>query len=168
MTVYRTSDASALVPSLIAAAEKGKQAVCMVELKARFDERQNIHWSRALEEAGAHVVHGIPGLKTHAKAILIVRRERGTVRNYVMIGTGNFHAKNARLYEDFGLFTLDREIGEEVANLFNTLTRYGHPQRPRKTLGAPTWLRQPLINEIDRTIAAHEAGEPAGSTIEMN
>ena len=80
-------------PSLIAAAEKGKQAVCMVELKARFDERRNIHWSRALEEAGAHVVHGIPGLKTHAKAILIVRRERGTVRHYVMIGTGNFHAK---------------------------------------------------------------------------
>ena len=141
MTVYRTSDDSALVPSLIEAAEKGKQAVCLVELKARFDERQNIHWSRALEEVGAHVVHGIPGLKTHAKAILIVRRERGTVRNYVMIGTGNFHAKNARLYEDFGLFTIDREIGEEVANLFNTLTGYGHPQRQRKTLVAPTWLR---------------------------
>ncbi|MGH2929976.1 MAG: RNA degradosome polyphosphate kinase, partial [Solirubrobacteraceae bacterium] len=109
MTVYRTSDDSALVPSLIEAAEKGKQAVCLVELQARFDERQNIRWSRALEEAGAHVVHGIPGLKTHAKAILIVRRERGTVRNYVMIGTGNFHAKNARLYEDFGFFTTDHE-----------------------------------------------------------
>ncbi|MGI8506604.1 MAG: polyphosphate kinase 1, partial [Solirubrobacteraceae bacterium] len=119
MTVYRTSDDSALVPSLIEAAEKGKQAVCLVELKARFDERQNIHWSRALEEAGAHVVHGIPGLKTHAKAILIVRRERAGVRHYVMIGTGNFHAKTARLYEDFALFTTDHEIGEEVANLFN-------------------------------------------------
>ena len=111
MTVYRTSDDSALVPSLIEAAEKGKQAVCLVELKARFDERQNIRWSRALEEVGAHVVHGIPGLKTHAKAILVVRRERGGVRHYVMIGTGNFHAKNARLYEDFGLFTTDRELG---------------------------------------------------------
>jgi polyphosphate kinase len=168
MTVYRTSDDSALVPSLIAAAEKGKQAVCLVELKARFDERQNIHWSRALEEVGAHVVHGIPGLKTHAKAILIVRRERGAVRNYVMIGTGNFHAKNARLYEDFGLFTIDREIGDEVANLFNTLTGYGHPQRQRKTLVAPTWLRQPLINEIDRTIEAHRDGRPTRIVMKMN
>jgi polyphosphate kinase len=159
MTVYRTSDDSALVPSLIAAAEKGKQAVCMVELKARFDERQNIHWSRALEEAGAHVVHGIPGLKTHAKAILIVRRERGTVRNYVMIGTGNFHAKNARLYEDFGFFTTDQEIGEEVANLFNTLTGYGHPAPQLKTLVAPTWLREPLMREIERTAQAYADGD---------
>ncbi len=159
MTVYRTSDDSALVPSLIAAAEKGKQAVCMVELKARFDERQNIHWSRALEEAGAHVVHGIPGLKTHAKAILIVRRERGTVRNYVMIGTGNFHAKNARLYEDFGFFTTDHEIGEEVANLFNTLTGYGHPAPQRKTLVAPTWMREPLLAEIERTARAYADGD---------
>jgi polyphosphate kinase len=159
MTVYRTSDDSALVPSLIAAAEKGKQAVCMVELKARFDERRNIHWSRALEEAGAHVVHGIPGLKTHAKAILIVRRERGTVRHYTMIGTGNFHARNARLYEDFGLFTTDPEIGEEVASLFNTLTGYGHPEPQRKTLVAPTWLRKPLVAEIERTAKAYAEGD---------
>jgi polyphosphate kinase len=168
MTVYRTSDDSALVPALIEAAESGKQAVCMVELKARFDERQNIHWSRALEEVGAHVVHGIPGLKTHAKAILIVRRERSTVRNYVMIGTGNFHAKNARLYEDWGFFTTDQEIGEEVANLFNTLTGYGHPQPQRETLVAPTWLRQPLINEIDRTIEAHREGQPTRIVMKMN
>jgi polyphosphate kinase len=168
MTVYRTSDDSALVPSLIEAAEKGKQAVCLVELKARFDERQNIHWSRALEEVGAHVVHGIPGLKTHAKAILIVRRERGAVRNYVMIGTGNFHAKNARLYEDFGFFTTDREIGDEVANLFNTLTGYGRPQRQRKVLVAPTWLREPLVNEIDRTIEAHREGQDARIVMKMN
>ena len=168
MTVYRTSDDSALIPSLIEAAEKGKQAVAMVELKARFDERQNIGWSRALEEVGAHVVHGIPGLKTHAKAILVVRRERGGVRHYVMIGTGNFHAKNARLYEDFGLFTTDRELGEEVANLFNTLTGYSHPAHQRKILVAPNWLREPLIEQIDRTIAAHEAGEPARITMKMN
>ena len=168
MTVYRTSDDSVLVPALIAAAEKGKQAVCMVELKARFDERQNIRWSRELEEAGAHVVHGIPGLKTHAKAILVVRRERGQVRHYAMIGTGNFHAKNARLYEDFGLFTSDREIGEEVANLFNTLTGYGHPQRQRKVLVAPDSLREPLIELIDRTVAAHQAGEPARIAMKMN
>ena len=161
MTVYRTSDDSALVPSLIEAAEKGKQAVCLVELKARFDERQNIRWSRALEEVGAHVVHGIPGLKTHAKAILIVRRERGGIRNYVMIGTGNFHAKNARLYEDFGLFTANPEIGDEVASLFNTLTGYGHPEPQRKALVAPTWMRKPLISEIDSTADAHRAGEPS-------
>ncbi len=168
MTVYRTSDDSALVPSLIEAAEKGKQAVCLVELKARFDERLNIHWSRALEEVGAHVVHGIPGLKTHAKAILIVRRERDGVRHYVMIGTGNFHAKNARLYEDFGLFTTDREIGEEVASLFNTLTGYGHPEPQRTTLVAPTWMREPLLAEIEKTVAAHQAGEPSRIVMKMN
>ena len=168
MTVYRTSDDSALVPSLIEAAEKGKQAVCLVELKARFDERQNIRWSRALEEVGAHVVHGIPGLKTHAKAILVVRRERGGVRHYVMIGTGNFHAKNARLYEDFGFFTTDPEIGEEVASLFNTLTGYGHPAPQRRILVAPTWMRRPLIEEIDATIAAHAAGGPARIALKMN
>jgi polyphosphate kinase len=169
MTVYRTSDDSMLVPSLIAAAEKGKQAVCMVELKARFDERRNIHWSRALEEAGAHVVHGIPGLKTHAKAILIVRRERGSVRNYVMIGTGNFHAKNARLYEDFGFFTTDQEIGEEVANLFNTLTGYGHPSTERRTLVAPNWMREPLLEEIEQTAQAYADGDhDARITMKMN
>jgi polyphosphate kinase len=168
MTVYRTSDDSALVPSLIQAAELGKHAVCLVELKARFDERQNIHWSRALEEVGAHVVHGIPGLKTHAKAILIVRKERGGVRHYVMVGTGNFHAKNARLYEDFGLFTTDRELGQEVANLFNTLTGYGHPEPERKALIAPTWMRKPLIDQIEKTAAAHEAGEPSRIVMKMN
>ena len=168
MTVYRTSDDSTLVPRLIEAAEKGKQAVCMVELKARFDERQNIRWSRALEEVGAHVVHGIPGLKTHAKAILVVRRERSGIRHYVMIGTGNFHAKNARLYEDYGLFTTDRELGEEVANLFNSLTGYGHPAREQKVLVAPHWMREPLIEEIDRTIEAHEQGIEARIAMKMN
>jgi polyphosphate kinase len=168
MTVYRTSDDSALVPSLIEAAEKGKQAVCMVELKARFDERRNIRWSRALEEVGAHVVHGIPGLKTHAKAILVVRRERGGIRHYVMIGTGNFHAKNARLYEDFGLFTTNPELGAEVASLFNTLTGYGHPARQGKILVAPTWLRTPLIKEIEATVAAHREGKPARIAMKMN
>jgi polyphosphate kinase len=168
MTVYRTSDDSQLVPSLIAAAEKGKQAVCMVELKARFDERRNIRWSRELEEVGAHVVHGLPGLKTHAKAILVVRRERGRVRNYVMIGTGNFHAKNARLYEDFGLFTTDGEIGEEVASLFNTLTGYAHPKRQRKVLVAPDSMRGPLIEAIERTIDAHRAGDGARIALKMN
>jgi polyphosphate kinase len=168
MTVYRTSDDSALVPALIEAAEKGKQAVCMVELQARFDERRNIHWSRALETAGAHVSYGIPGLKTHAKAILVVRRERDGIRHYVMIGTGNFHVKTARLYEDFGFFTSDREIGEEVANLFNALTGYGHPQRQRKVLVAPGAMRESIIEEIERTIEAHERGAPARIAMKMN
>ncbi len=168
MTVYRTSDDSALVPALIAAAEAGKQAVCMVELKARFDERRNIRWSRDLEEVGAHVVHGIPGLKTHAKAILVVRRERDQVRNYVMIGTGNFHSKNARLYEDFGLFTTDPEIGAEVANLFNALTGYGHPRRQRKVLVAPDWMREPLLELIEKTIESQLAGKPARIALKMN
>jgi polyphosphate kinase len=113
-------------------------------------------------------VHGIPGLKTHAKAILVVRRERDGIRHYVMIGTGNFHAKNARLYEDFGLFTTDREIGQEVANLFNTLTGYGHPERERKVLVAPAWMREPLIEEIERTAAAHEEGKDARIVMKMN
>jgi polyphosphate kinase len=168
LTVYRTSDDSSLVPSLIEAAEKGKQAVCLVELKARFDERRNIRWSRALEEVGAHVVHGIPGLKAHAKLLVVVRREGRGVRNYVMIGTGNFHAKNARLYEDFGFFTVDRDIGDDAANLFNTLTGYGRPRRMRKVLVAPSWLREPLLAEIDKTIAAHEDGVPSRIAMKMN
>jgi polyphosphate kinase len=168
MTVYRTSDDSELIPALITAAEHGKQAVCMVELKARFDERQNIRWSRELEEAGAHVVHGIPGLKTHAKTILVVRREHSEVRHYVMIGTGNFHAKNARLYEDFGFFTTDREIGQEVANLFNALTGYAHPGRGRKVLVAPDAMREPLIELIERTAAAKLEGKHARIRMKMN
>ncbi|MDE3133436.1 MAG: polyphosphate kinase 1 [Acidobacteriota bacterium] len=168
MTVYRTSDDSELIPALITAAEHGKQAVCMVELKARFDERQNIRWSRELEEAGAHVVHGIPGLKTHAKTILVVRREHGEVRHYVMIGTGNFHAKNARLYEDFGFFTTNRGIGQEVANLFNALTGYAHPGRGRKLLVAPDAMREPLLELIERTAAARLEGKHARIRMKMN
>jgi polyphosphate kinase len=168
ITVYRTSDDSALVPALVTAALNGKQAVCMVELKARFDERQNIRWSRELEEVGAHVVHGVPGLKTHAKTILVVRREHDEVRHYVMIGTGNFHAKNARLYEDFGFFTTNREIGQEVANLFNSLTGYAHPGRERKVLVAPDAMREPLIELIDRTTAARQGGEHARIRMKMN
>jgi polyphosphate kinase len=168
MTVYRTSDDSALVPSLIEAAERGKQAVCLVELKARFDERRNIRWARELEKVGAHVVYGLPQLKTHAKAILVVRREGRSVRDYVMIGTGNFHARTARLYEDFALFSADHELGAEVASLFNTLTGYGHPPRQRQILTAPDWMREPLLDEIDKTIKAHKAGKPTRIVMKMN
>ena len=168
MTVYRTSDDSGLVPSLIEAAERGKQAVCLVELKARFDERRNIGWARALEEAGAHVVHGLPGLKTHAKALLIVRREGRGVRHYVHIGTGNYHAKTARLYEDFGLFTCDRELATDVAELFNALTGAARTPTYARAVIAPDHMRDWAIREIERTVEAHRAGEEARIVMKMN
>ena len=167
-TVYRTSDDSPLVPALIRATERGKQAVCMVELKARFDERANITWARKLEEAGVHVVYGHPGLKTHAKCILVVRREGDGVRHYVHIGTGNYHPKTARLYTDFGLFTTDEEIGADVADMFNFLTGMARPLGYRKLLIAPNGMREALLAEIDHTIAAHERGEHARIALKMN
>ncbi len=159
MTVYRTSDDSSLFPALIRATERGKQAVCMVELKARFDERANIGWARALEQAGVHVVYGYPGLKTHAKCILVVRREGDGVRHYVHAGTGNYHPKTARIYTDFGLFTCDEQIGSDVADMFNSLTGVARPLENRKVLIAPHGMREGIIEEIDRTIAAHDAGD---------
>ena len=168
LTVYRTDDDSSLIPALIRAAERGKQAVCMVELKARFDERRNIGWARALEEAGAHVVHGVPGLKTHAKSLLVVRREGDGVRNYVHVGTGNYNGNTARLYEDFGLFTVDPEITADVADLFNTLTGFGRPRQFRKALVSPVHLRDGILDEIERTVAAHENGEQARIVMKMN
>ena len=168
MTVYRTSDDSKLVPLLIEAAERGKQAVCLVELKARFDERRNIGWARSLEEAGAHVVHGLPGLKTHAKALLIVRREGNGVRHYVHVGTGNYHAKTARLYEDFGLFTTNRQVAADVAALFNVLTGAARPSGYHKALVAPEGLRTGLLDQIDQTVAAHREGREARIVLKMN
>jgi polyphosphate kinase len=168
MTVYRTSDDSALVPSLIDAAERGKQAVCLVELKARFEERRNIGWARALEEAGAHVVHGLPGLKTHAKALLVVRREGDGVRHYVHVGTGNYHAKTARLYEDFGLFTCDPELAADVAELFNSLTGVARHPSYRKAVIAPDHMRDWFLAEVERTIEAHRAGERARIVLKLN
>jgi polyphosphate kinase len=167
-TVYRTSDDSPLVPSLIRASERGKQAVCMVELKARFDEEANIHWAKSLEESGVHVVYGIPGLKTHVKAILVVRREGDRVREYVHIGTGNYHPKTARLYTDFGLFTADEEIGADVAEMFNFLTGYGRPAEYRKVLVSPTTMRDRILEEIETTVEAHRAGEEARIALKMN
>jgi polyphosphate kinase len=167
-TVYRTSDDSPLVPALIRASERGKQAVCMVELKARFDEAANIHWAKALEEAGVHVVYGIPGLKTHVKAILVARREGDQVREYVHIGTGNYNPTTARLYTDLGLFTADGEIGADVAEMFNFLTGYGRPARYRKMLVSPTTMRDRILEEIEATVAAHRAGEAARIALKMN
>jgi polyphosphate kinase len=167
-TVYRTSDDSPLVPALIDATERGKQAVALVELKARFDEGMNIHWAKALEEAGVHVVYGQPSLKTHAKCVLVVRREGDGVRNYVHIGTGNYHSATARLYTDFGLFTTDEQIGADVADMFNYLTGYGRPLHYRKVLMAPNQLRDGLLDQVDRTIAAHSPDSPARIAMKMN
>jgi polyphosphate kinase len=167
-TVYRTSEESALAPALIRAAESGKQAVCLVELTARFDEQRNIEWSRRLEQAGVHVVHGFPRLKIHAKTTLVVRRDRDGLRRYAHIGTGNYHADTGRLYEDLGLFTADEEITADLADLFNYLTGFGAPQSFRKLLVAPFNLREGLVEEIRSTTAAAKAGAPASIRIKVN
>jgi polyphosphate kinase len=160
-TVYRTSDESPLVPALVQAADAGKQSVCLVELKARFDERRNIEWSRALEQAGVHVVYGFANLKIHAKTTLVVRREGNELRRYVHLGTGNYHALTARAYEDFGLFTADPDVAADVAELFNYLTGFSRPQRFRKLLVAPLDLRARLIDEI-RAVAKTAAASGGG------
>jgi polyphosphate kinase len=167
-TVYRTSDDSPLVPALIEVAEDGRQSVCLVELKARFDEHKNIEWSRALERAGVHVVYGFPNLKIHAKTTLVVRREGDVLRRYVHLGTGNYHALTARVYEDFGLFTADEEIAADVADLFNYVTGFGRPQRFRKLLVAPFNLRRRLVEEIRGVARAAEAGEKARIRLKTN
>ena len=167
-TVYRTSDDSPLVAALIRASERGKQVVCMLELKARFDEAANIEWAKRLEEVGVHVVYGIPGLKTHIKALLIVRREGDRVRNYVHIGTGNYHPTTARLYTDLGLFTADPEISADVAEMFNVLTGYARPGRYRKVLASPDTMREGILEQIGRTIEAHREGKDARIAIKLN
>jgi polyphosphate kinase len=167
-TVYRTSDDSPLVPSLIRAAERGKQAVCLVEIKARFDERANVQWARALEEAGVHVVYGLPSLKTHAKCLLVVRREGDGVRHYVHVGTGNYHRKTARLYTDFGLLTCDEGIGADVSDMFNFLTGFARPRAYRRVLVAPAHMRAGILEEIERTVDAHREGRPARIRMKMN
>jgi len=166
--VYRTSDESSLVSSLIECAEQGKESVCLVELKARFDERRNIEWSREMEEAGVHVVHGFPDLKIHAKMTLVVRREQGGLRRYVHIGTGNYNASTARVYEDVGLFTADEEISADVADLFNHVTGFGRPQRFRKLLVAPFTMRTRLVEEIRRVATAAAEGIPTRIRLKLN
>jgi polyphosphate kinase len=167
-TVYRTSHDSALAPALMVAAENGKQSVCVVELKARFDERRNIGWARSLEQAGVHVVYGFPDMKIHAKTTLVVRREGDELKRYVHIGTGNYHATTARIYEDVGLFTADPDIAADVADLFNFVTGFGRPQRFRKILAAPFNLKKGLIEQIRAVAAAAAAGKRANIKIKVN
>ena len=151
-TLYRTSGDSPIVDALINAAEMGKQVLAVVEIKARFDEQNNIDWSRKLEEAGVHVVYGIVGLKTHAKLCLVVRNDNGKLNRYVHIGTGNYNPKTARHYEDYGLLTTDPKIGEDVASLFNHLSGYGVQGNYNRLIVAPKGLRSGLVSRIEREI----------------
>ncbi len=167
-TVYRTSADSPLVPALITASERGKQAVCMVELKARFDEQANIAWAKKLEQAGVHVVYGIPAMKTHAKCALVARREGDGVRHYAHVGTGNYNPKTARLYTDLGILTTDPDICADIAGMFNYLTGYARPGRYRKALIAPHNLAEGLIEQFDATIAAHSPESPSRIRMKMN
>jgi polyphosphate kinase len=155
-TLYRTSVDSPIIRALIRAAESGKQVVALVELKARFDERANITWARALEQAGVHVVYGVVGLKTHAKTCLVVRRESAGIRRYAHIGTGNYNPSTARLYEDLGLLTADANIGADLTDLFNLLTGYSRQREYRKLLVAPVTLRQRLTELIVREAEASD------------
>jgi polyphosphate kinase len=167
-TVYRTSEESPLVPALVEVAESGRDAVCLVELKARFDEQRNIEWSRALERAGVQVAYGFSDLKTHAKTTLVVRHEGAATRRYVHIGTGNYHALTARSYEDFGLFTADEEIADDVSDFFNVITGFGRPERFRKILVAPFNLRRRLVEEIRAVARSARAGERARIRLKTN
>ncbi|TYB49572.1 RNA degradosome polyphosphate kinase [Actinomadura chibensis] len=168
-TLYRTSGDSPIVDALMSAAEAGKQVVVVVELKARFDERANIAWARKLETAGCHVVYGFVGLKTHCKLALIVRQDaEGQLRRYCHIGTGNYHPKTARLYEDFGLLTADPEVGEDVSALFNHLTGYSRQSSYHRLLVAPNSLRSGLVQRIEHEIDNHRAGHPARIRIKCN
>jgi polyphosphate kinase len=166
--LYRTSEDSPVVPALIEAAERGKQSVSLIELKARFDEYRNIGWSRSLEQAGVHVVYGFPNLKIHAKMTLIVRREGDQLRRYVHLGTGNYNILTARTYEDYGLFTADPEIAADVADLFNHLTGFGRPHTFRKLLVAPFGLREGLVERIREVRRAAENGEEGRIRIKVN
>jgi polyphosphate kinase len=168
-TLYRTSGDSEIVDALIDAAEAGKQVVVVVEIKARGDERANIGWARKLEEAGCHVVYGFVWLKTHCKMALVVREEAdGSLRRFCHIGTGNYHPKTARLYEDFGLLTADQTVGEDITDLFNHLTGYSRPPDYRRLLVAPSGVRSGLISQIDEQTDLMRLGKPAKIQFKCN
>ncbi len=168
-TLYRTSGDSEIVDALVDAAEAGKQVVVVVEIKARGDERANIAWARKLEEAGCHVVYGFVGLKTHCKMALVVREEAdGSLRRFCHIGTGNYHPKTARLYEDFGLLTSDRTVGEDITDLFNHLTGFSRRSEYRRLLVAPAGVRSGLIARIDAQADLARAGQPARIQMKCN
>ena len=167
-TLYRTSGGSPIVKALARAAEAGKQVTVLVELKARFEEAKNIQWARRLEDAGCYVIYGIAGFKTHAKALLIVRREAHRVRRYVHLSTGNYNDKTARLYSDIGLMSSDPDIAVDTATFFNMLTGYSQPAGWSKLTVAPTGLRQRLVELIQREVAASTPQEPGLIMAKLN
>ncbi|WP_326689506.1 MULTISPECIES: RNA degradosome polyphosphate kinase [unclassified Streptomyces] len=167
-TLYRTSGDSPIVDALIDAAESGKQVLVLVEIKARFDEQANIKWARKLEESGCHVVYGLVGLKTHCKLSLVVRQEGETLSRYAHVGTGNYHPKTARLYEDLGLLTADQQVGADLSDLFNRLSGYSRRETYRRLLVAPRSLRDGLVSRIHKEITHHRAGRPAHVRIKVN
>jgi polyphosphate kinase len=168
ITLYRVGSNSPIVNALKEAHENGKAVAALIELKARFDEENNIGWARALEHEGVHVVYGVVGLKVHAKLCMVVRREKEGIRRYVHLGTGNYNATTSRIYTDFGLFTCDKETGEDVANLFNFLTGYARIEQYQKLLVAPVTLRKGIIERIDREIARHQEKGDGHLIFKMN
>ena len=167
-TLYRTSGDSPIVDALIDAAQAGKQVLALVEIKARFDERANISWARKLERQGVHVVYGLVGLKTHCKLSMVVRDDGERLRRYVHIGTGNYHPKTARLYEDLGLLTTDPAVGEDVSNVFNVLSGYSMNTTYNRLLVAPHSIRSGLVERIEREVEHHRAGRPARVRFKCN
>lgn len=167
-TLYRTSGDSPIVDALIEAAHNGKQVLALVEIKARFDERRNISWARKLEQAGVHVVYGLVGLKTHCKLSLVVRQEDDGLHRYCHIGTGNYHPKTARLYEDYGLLTKDSDVGADLTKLFNQLSGYAPKAKFRRLIVAPTGVRLGLIDRIEREIDHAGDGLDAWVKIKVN
>jgi polyphosphate kinase len=167
-TLYRTSGDTPIIDALTRASEDGKQVVVLVEIKARFDEQNNIRWARQLEQVGAHVAYGVPGLKTHAKLVLVVRQEEGGIRYYAHVGTGNYNAVTARTYTDFGLLTARSEITQEVADLFNYLTGYSRKRDYRELWVAPINAIQNFERLVAREVAHHKNGRPAGLLIKVN
>jgi polyphosphate kinase len=168
MTLYRTSGDSPIVKALIAAAENGKQVSVLVELKARFDEENNIYWARSLERVGVHVVYGLVGLKTHCKTVMVVRREKDRMRRYIHIGTGNYNPKTARLYTDLGLFSCREELGADITDLFNFLTGYSRQKSYREVLVAPVNMRDRFLALIHREIENVQNGFSGRIVAKMN
>ncbi|MCT3074381.1 RNA degradosome polyphosphate kinase [Leuconostoc citreum] len=168
MTLYRVSGKSPIIKALGLAAQRGKQVTVLVEIKARFDEENNVHWARELEKQGVHVVYGLRGLKTHAKVTLIVRREEGDIRRYIHLGTGNYNDVTANFYTDLGLLTSDAELGADVASIFNILTGYSDPGYFHQLHMSPDGIREFIYEQINREIANAKAGKPAGIKMKFN
>ena len=167
-TLYRTSGDSPIIEALIEAAEAGKQVLAVIEIRARFDEQANVRWARKLEAAGVHVVYGLMGLKTHAKLSLIIRDEPQGLRRYCHIGTGNYHPKTARMYEDLGLLSADPELTDDLTKLFNQLSGFAPQSTYSRLLVAPRTLRSGIIERIDNEINNAKSGKPAGIELKLN